>query len=90
MMIRYLSDFFQRLCSVDYGFKEPGVSSTGVLFTSRSGVCFNDLVHVAVTPGGQVKELEPVCRRHQGEIVVGDVAHEQKLTCEELAVQRIA
>ena len=47
------------------------------------------MVHEAVTLGGQVEKLDPVGKGYQMEIVVGDVAHEQKLTCKELAVHLI-
>ena len=88
-MIGQLPGFFQRFCSVDDGFKESGVCSPGTLFASWAGIGFDDVIHIAITLGGQVKKLEPVGRGHKIEIALGDVAHKQKLTCEELAVHLI-
>ncbi len=38
---------------------------------------------------GQIDELQPVGRRYQFQVVIGDVAHEEELTCKELAVHLI-
>lgn len=68
---------------------KPAVSQAGSFLATWSGVGFDDVVDVAVILSGQVQKLKPVGRGYQMEVVLGDVAHEQKLTCKELAVHLI-
>jgi len=89
MRIRELPGFGQGFCFVDNVMNKRGVCEAGSFFATWSGVSFDDVVDVAVIVSGKVQELKPVGRWYQMEVVVGDVAHEQKLTCKELAVHLI-
>ena len=57
--------------------------------TLRASFGFDDFIDIAVILFGQVKELKPVLSWYQMEVMLRNVAHEQKLACEELAVHLI-
>src|SRR3972149_6853541 len=88
-MVADLRSFSQRLCLLDNALRKSVVCLKRFHATPGFGIGVDDVGDVRVFFDGQVDKSQPVVGGYQVEGVVSDVAHQQKLAGEELAVHLV-
>ena len=74
---------------VDHRFDKPTVSLAGLFLSPGPAVRCDDVAHVVGLLGSTMDEFKPIGQGDEPKIMLGEVAHQKKLTGEELTVHLI-
>jgi len=74
---------------VDNRFEKATVSLAGLFLSSWPAVRCDDVAQVVALLGSKMDEFKPIGQGDDSKIMLGEVAHQKKLTGEELAVHLI-